>query len=169
MTRAINVSFIVLLLMALSSGPVAAEFPPRLEDGWHTWQVEETDASSEMCCFSWEHGKVTRKGCNLDGRNMSFSSDGDCAAAPAHLQIYARFSHGKPVQIHVFSSNCPVSSEKEIADLGKVTAAENLTWFRGIIEDRQLGRKLREEALFALVMSGSDAAYDYLDGLLSRR
>jgi hypothetical protein len=42
-------------------------------------------------------------------------------------------------------------------------------WFRGIIEDRANANDVREEALFALVISSSDAAYAYLDELLSSR
>lgn len=169
MTRMINSCFIALLLLALASGPVVADLPPEFDDGWHTWQVEETDASSAMCCFSWKHGKVSQNGCNLDGRNMSFSKDGDCAAAAGKLQVYAQLKSGRPVRIHVLSSNCPVSSTTQIKDLGQVTAADNLAWFRDVIENRELGRKAREEALFALVLTGTDAAYDYLDRLLSHR
>ena len=169
MTRLINISFIALFLLALTSGPVAAQLPARFDDGWHTWQVDETGASSAMCCVSWDHGKIARTGCNLDGRNLSFSNDGNCEAAPGELQFYAQFKQGKPIRIQVLSANCPVSASTAIKDLGTVTAAENLAWFRGIIEDRQLGRNLREEALFALVMSESDVAYQYLDRLLSHR
>ncbi len=122
-----------------------------------------------MCCFNWRDGKSSRSGCTLDGRNMSFTSSGDCAAEPGRLQVYARINAGKPVEIRVLSSNCPVSAKSEIVDLGLVSADDNLNWFRNIIEDKQLHKQAREDALFALVMSESDAAYAYLDRLLSRR
>ena len=44
-----------------------------------------------------------------------------------------------------------------------------MDWFRDIIEDRGMANDVREEALFALVISSSDAAYAYLDRLLSSR
>ncbi|HNP62727.1 MAG TPA: hypothetical protein PKH39_02270 [Woeseiaceae bacterium] len=51
----------------------------------------------------------------------------------------------------------------------QVNAAETLARFRGIIEDRQLTRNTREEALLALIMSESNAAYDHLDRLLGHQ
>ena len=69
----------------------------------------------------------------------------------------------------MLSSNCPVSTESEVTDHGIVATATNLNWFRSIIEDRSQSSDAREEALFGLVQSQSDAAYDYLDSLLSQR
>ena len=138
-------------------------------DGWHTWQVDEPGASSEMCCFSWKRGNKSRQGCNLDGHSVAFSDSGDCAAAPGTIQVYVRIDSGKPKDIRVLSSNCPVSTESEVTDHGIVATATNLNWFRSIIEDRSQSSDAREEALFGLVQSQSDAAYDYLDSLLSQR
>ena len=169
MAGARTITIILAFVATLIGGPVAANLPSNQADGWHTWQVDEAGATSEMCCFTWEHGKSSRNGCDLDGRNMSFSDRGDCAAAPGQLQVYVRFEDGKPADIRALSSNCPVSAESEIADHGHLSAAENLAWFRAVIENRKLRKQLREEALFALAMSESDAAYDYFDQLLSRR
>ena len=137
-------------------------------DGWHTWQVDEPGVSSEMCCFSWNRGNKSRKGCNLDGHSIAFSDSGDCAVAPGTIQVYVRFDNGEPKDIRVLSSNCPVSTESEVADHGLVSAGESLAWFQSIIENRQLDMDIREEALFGLVQSESDAAFDYLDSLLTQ-
>lgn len=158
-----------LLCFAAFSGHAAADLPSQLDDGWHTWQVDEASATNAMCCFNWQNGKSSRSGCDLDGRNMSFTNSGDCAAEPGNLKVYARIDNGKPVEIRVLSSNCPVSAKSKIVDLGLISAQNNLTWFRNIIENKRLHKQTREDALFALVMSESEAAYIYLDQLLSRR
>ena len=159
----------VLLGTVFWSGDSAAEILPTGADGWHTWQVDEPSASIEMCCISWKHGDSSRKGCDLDGNNISFSDGGDCAAAPGSIQVYVRLDNGKPKNIRVLSSNCPVTTEATVTDHGVIPEAENMGWFRGIIEDRGMASDVREEALFALVISSSDAAYAYLDKLLSSR
>ena len=169
MSRTQRVAIAILLCFAAVGSHAANNLPTRLDAGWNTWQVDEANATNAMCCFNWTDGESKRTGCDLDGRNMSFTNSGDCAAAPGKLQVYARINNGQPVEIRVLSSNCPISAKMEVFDLGTVSAQSNLRWFREIIENRGLARKTREDALFALVMSESDAAYVYLDQLLSRR
>ncbi len=159
----------VLLGAVAWSGNSAAEILPAGADGWHTWQVDEASASTEMCCISWKRGDQSRGGCNLDGNNISFSDSGDCAAAPGTIQVYVLLENGKPKNIRVLSSNCPVTTEATVTDHGLIPETENIDWFRSIIEDRGIANDVREEALFALVISSSDAAYAYLDKLLSSR
>jgi len=159
----------VLLGAALWASNATAEILSTDEDGWHTWQVDEPGVSSEMCCFTWNRGNKSRKGCNLDAHTIAFSDSSDCAVAPGTIQIYARLDNGEPKDIRVLSSNCPASTESEVRDHGLVSAGESLDWFRSIIEDQQLDMDIREEALFGLVQSESDAAFDYIDSLLTRR
>lgn len=157
------------LLGAFAWSIAVAEISAGKKDGWHTWQVDEPSASTKMCCFTWTSGNGSNSGCNLDGKSVGFSDSGDCAASPGTIQVYVKYEDGDPEDIRVLSSNCPVSTESEVEDHGLVSADENIDWFRDIIEDEQQTKDLREEALFGLVMSGGDAAYAYLDRLLSRR
>ena len=159
----------VLLGAAAWSSALAADSLAIDGDGWHSWQVDEPGASSEMCCFTWKRGDKSRQGCNLDGDRISFSNNGDCSAAPGTLQVYVRINKGEPEDIYVLSSNCPVSMESEVSDHGLVSVADNIDWFRSIIENNQLSIDIREEALFGLVQSESDAAFDYIDSLLTQR
>jgi hypothetical protein len=158
----------VLLGTVAWSGNSAAEILPAGADGWHTWQVDEPSASTEMCCISWKRGDQSRGGCNLDGNNISFSDSGDCAAAPGTIQVYVRLANGTPREIRVLSSNCSVTTESTVVDHGQISIDENINWFRSIIENKGIANDVREEALLALVISGSNAAYVYLDGLLTR-
>ena len=91
-------------------------------------------------------------------------------AAPVGLvQVYVNMKHGEPVDIRVLSPECPVSTATKIIDHGLVSTDENLAWFRGVIENPRQDMDVREDALFGLVQSGSDSAFDYLDALLAER
>jgi hypothetical protein len=167
--RALLVALYALLMgAAVLSSATADELLQPDTDGWHTWQVDEPGVSSEMCCFSWNHGNKSGKGCNLDKRSIAFSDSGDCTVAPGTIQVYVRLNDGKPKDIRVLSSNCPVSTNTKVTDHGLVSAGESLAWFQSIIENRRLDMDIREDALFGLVQSESDAAFSYLDRLLTQ-
>lgn len=138
-------------------------------DGWHSWQTDEPGAITEACCFDWRHGSPATAGCNLDGRSVRYSSDGQCAAGPGRAQYYVLMENGKPQEVLVLSEACPVESAAQIIDHGVLPAEENIAWFRQVIENPTLDADVREEALFALVQSESSLAFDYLDQLLSQR
>mgnify|MGYP003624809957 CR=1 FL=1 len=161
--------FLASALLCAWAGSVPAAVISTSNNGWHTWRIDEASARTEMCCYSIRNGSVNRSGCDLDGRGLSISDHGDCSAGPGQPQIYVRIKNGIPVDIRALSSTCPVSSEAKIADLGSFTADENLDWFRGVIENRGLKQHSREQALLALVMSESNAAFEYLDRLLTAR
>jgi hypothetical protein len=50
----------VLLGAVAWSGDSAAGILSADADGWHTWQVDEPSASTEMCCISWKNGDRSR-------------------------------------------------------------------------------------------------------------
>jgi len=158
---------LVVVLGAIST-PAFAELVIT-EDGWHSWKTDEIGAVTESCCYTWQRGKRSQPGCNLDGRHLSFSSNGDCDAAVGQVQFYVLMTAGKPRKIRVLSSECPVETTASIKNHGAVPAQHNVEWFRQVIEDRTLDHDVREEALFGLVQSESSIAFDYLDRLLSRR
>jgi len=156
----------LLVILAGICSPANADMFPG-SDGWHRWQTDEVGAVTDTCCFAWRRGTPAKTGCNLDGQTMSYSSGGDCAAGPGRPQYYVLMEGGKPRAIRVLSAACPVESATEIKDHGTLPAAENIAWFRDVIEDGTLADDIREEALFALVQSDSNLAFDYLDRILS--
>jgi len=168
--HALKAVFLILLVGSLAwSEHSSADILPANASGWHTWQVDENAPVVQMCCFSWRRGTHSLAGCNLDGRHVSFSNDGDCAAPIGLVQVYVRMRDGKPVDIRVLSSECPVSAATEITDHGLVSVDENMAWFSRVIEDPRQDMDVREDALFGLVQSESDAAFEYLDALLAER
>jgi hypothetical protein len=168
--RTVKAVFLILLIAALAwSESTAAEILADDVSGWHTWQIDEAAPVARMCCFSWKRGARSRGGCDLDGRNIGFTNDGDCSASIGSVQVYVRMNRGEPVDIRVLSSECPVSAATEITDHGLVSEQENIAWFRNVIENPRQDMDVREDALFGLVQSESDAAFDYLDSLLAER
>lgn len=155
----------VLALVAVA-GMAAANPIGDLPDGLHTWTIEGT-SDVQSCCFTWRRGEVSRRGCTLDGRTGWSSNRSDCDPGPGQAQVYVRVTGGTPADIWLLSSNCPVETADSIADHGIVSAGDNVAWFRKLIENRRAHKDIREDALFALVMSGTDAAFRYLDRLLS--
>jgi hypothetical protein len=164
-----SISSVALMCVLAWSGASSAAVLSLESDGWHSWSIDESGTSSAMCCFSSKGSSGKARGCDLDGRNMSFTDGGDCAAEPGMVTVYVRMNDGDVQDIRVLSANCPVNTASEISDHGQVTMESNLRWFRSVIEDEGQNSGVREEALFGLVQSQSDAAYDYLDSLLSKR
>ncbi len=161
--------FLMLLIGTLAwNQPSSAEILPANANGWHTWQVDEVGPVARMCCFSSRRGAHRQAGCDLDGHNINFAKNSNCASEQGVVQVYARMKNGVPVDIRVLSSACPVSAEGTITDHGLVSIAENIYWFRRVIENPRLDMDVREEALFGLVQSESDAVFDYFDDLLAK-
>ena len=91
------------------------------------------------------------------------------SSASGTMEVYVQLTDGQPQDIRVLSTNCSTSTPPEAVDHGLVSSEENLIWLRTVVEDRSLDHDVREDALFALVLSESDEAYDYIDRLLSQR
>jgi len=87
---------------------------------------------------------------------------------PGTVPIYVKVINGILKDVRVQGSNCRDSIESEVTEHGLVSAEENLDWFRTIIESKHLDMDVREDALFGLVQSESDAAFAYLDRLLTQ-
>jgi hypothetical protein len=182
----------------ISSESLSADLKGPTDDGWHTWRVEATSQAPDACCFTWNSGTITRKGCDLDSRHGNYGSIHDGNSTGGDLQIYALMRSGKPVKVRALSSQCEVTADSEITDLGFIEVDESIDWLERYIEPRSglssdaimaialhpgnrsvetlaaivkngTDRKIREEALFWLGQSGSDAAFDVFDRLLSGR
>ena len=169
------------------------------DDGWVTWRVEAGQDVGHWCCSTWSAGKATSTTCRLDGGGLTMSSGDPGFQPTGEMQIYVKLEGGRATKIRTLSPQCPVEASNDISDLGLVETSDSLDWLGAhvgdnarlsseallaisahagpeatqwlvtAIENRELSRKLREEALFWLVNSGSDEAYAWLDRLLTSR
>ncbi len=190
--------FAAALLLAVPAGSLASEIDVPEADGWYSWAVTAGSVGRSSCCYSWRNGSVRSQGCALDGGDGGFNI-GDCDLDSNELRVYVQVRDGDIDDIRALSADCPVTARSEISDLGQVDVATSIDWLRahldadkddshevlaaiamhagdaatdaliGIVEDRDNSQHHREEALFWLVQSESDAAYRYLDRILSAR
>ncbi len=126
-------------------------------DGWHTWQVAGDD----------------------------------------QLEIYVRIESGRPGEVLVPGLQCGRKTPPDASDLGTIDASESVAWLGRFISPRSdvtsevmaaiaahpagagtetlknvvrsdRNRKNREEAVFWLAQTDDEAAFAFLDALLTR-
>lgn len=91
------------------------------------------------------------------------------AADGQQAQFYVLVENGRPVRIHSLNWNCQKPTREAIEDHGRVSAVESYAWFRAVVEDAAVDEQIRDAALFGLVESGPDDAFEYIDQILSQR
>ncbi len=143
--------FAVLLICS----PAAAQLTGMADDGWHTWRVAAIESAPEICCFRWNMGKTSARGCHLDKGHGGFSTNSDGNNATDELQVYALLDNGEVKELRALSSSCPVTADSAIADLGPVSPDTSAAWLEGRIETND---EIASDALAAIAFhSGSDA------------
>ena len=85
---------------------------------------------------------------------------------PSQSIVLVRVQDGKLRDLHLENLNCWNKPRTNATDLGLVTPAENFAWFRKIAEDGSVSMNTREIALFGIVETESDEAFEYVEDLL---
>ncbi len=154
----------VALMIAASLGneTIASDLIALSEEGWHTWRVPSVEV-------------------------------------PGEERIYVLMRSGEPAEIEVTGRWCNnLPHDGEVIDLGLVSTDESIDWLQQYIGsrtdigsdalaaisrhagDRSLNvligivesgadQELREEAVFWMVLSESDDAFNYIDRLLTKK
>ena len=148
-----------IFFLAYPAACLAADLPQSDSDGWYSWRVAVVESAPELCCFSWNNGVATKKRCNLDGRNGGLSTDSENPFPSDEVQIYARMDSGSPAKIRVLSSQCPVTTESAITDLGIANVDESVEWLTSYISPHT---DISDEAITAIAMHAGDKAHDTL-------
>lgn len=140
--RALKATFLTLLVLALLGSPSPASASTfDKADGWYKWRIDSPVTRSSLCC-------------------------GD---ASGELTLYVHSENGNPVRIRAFNSNCDEAPQEEVTDLGFLSLERSDALLLEIVQASQADMDVREEALFWLVHTGSDATFEYVDQLLSSR
>ena len=159
---------LAMLAAALLCGPTPADGANFDKgDGWYKWSIDGAMEMGSSCCYRLKGDSVSRQTCNLDSKHGTIISNSDCSESSGKLTFYVRSKKGKPAIVRAFDSNCPVSTEEAVTDLGPVSLARSDAMLLEIVRTTSLGMDVREDALFWLVQTGSDATFEYLDQLLS--
>lgn len=186
-------------LFAVRAIANAAELAAELDDGWHNWEVPAGAAGAQSCCYYIGNGGVRTEGCRLGSGSAGIIINGDCVTTSDTLNVYVRVDGGDVVEIRALSAACPVVASGPVTEAGAVDTAESIAWLlrhtnddsdiaeeavtaialhedesafaalRPLIEDRGQAMDIRRHALFWLAHSGGEAAFEYLDHLLSAR
>ena len=154
-----KVTAILYLLLAYSAASSAADLPDAGADGWQTWRVDVVRSAPELCCFSWDNGIATKKRCNLDGRHGGFNTTDNNPFPADEIQIYALMRSGITTKIRVLSSQCPVTTESDIADLGSAEVDESVEWLQ---RHFLLQSRVSNEAITAVALHAGDGARQLL-------
>ena len=165
------------------------------DEGWYTWRVEAVDDSTR-CCGTWSGGRLVSRGCNLD-TDKAVAGCGDLAPSD-EVQVYVRVERGEVTSIRAFSPSCPIETASAMRDLGRIDNADSVTrlgdyvsplselndealaaiaahagpeaftYLRNTIRD-QRDPDIREKALFWLVQSDTDEAFDFVESVITSR
>ena len=109
---------------------MAATLDALAADGLYTWRVAATDDAPCWCCFGWTSGSPVARACDLDGQNVNYGTSDGFPATGGEMQIYALIESGKAERIRVLSPQCPVTSRRDVIDLGVIDVDESLAWLK---------------------------------------
>ena len=137
--KLVALSLIAIVFLASPSPARASTFDQG--DGWYQWRVESAANTGLSCC-----GKLS-----------------------GELTIYVRAKNGSPVRIRGFDSGCVKAPSETVTDLGFVSTERSDALLLEIVQADDIDMDVREDAMFWLVHTGSDATFEYVDQLLSSR
>lgn len=141
----------LILVTSVASDAASAEMPVFTADGWHTWRVSATEIGADRCCFEWYSGEARRTACDLDSRHVSFGSSDNVIDESAMIQVYALVQDGDVSKIRALSSQCPVTTKTDVADMGFVESDDSIRWLENFVAPRT---KMSTHALAAISVHG---------------
>lgn len=185
----------LVLVTSVACNAAFAEMPELTADGWHTWRVSTTAIGADRCCFEWYSGEARRTACDLDSRRVSFGFSDSVVDESAMIQIYAQVQGGEVTKIRALSSQCPVTANAEIVDMGIVQPNDSIQWLEKHVAPRtnmsmhalaaisvhgganslnmlvdvaqhDASLENRKDAIFWLIQTESEQAFAYIEQVL---
>lgn len=139
----------------------ATVFPAGLEsqitasDGWVAYNVPKIGGIDGPCCYTVRDGARTKKGCDLDNRNGSFSSDDSTDSSDDTLAVYLKVAHGRVERVRSVGASCPVRSEGTVRWIESVDAGASIAMLSSLL-DRKADDK--DDGLIALAYHADSSA-----------
>jgi HEAT repeat protein len=154
------------LLLAAAHAVSADDLSQRVTaaDGWVSWQVPRVADSGDACCHTIHGSVVSRRGCDLDGKQWNITSTAESRGSAGDLIVYAHVKRGAVDQIRAFSATCPVRSADPLRSLDAVDPAASVGWLAAQAK-RESSTKDDDAAVAALAMHATPAAMTALRDL----
>jgi len=140
----------------------AAALEALSNDGLYTWRVDATDEAPAWCCYRWVHDSPITGSCDLDRKDGGFGSYDDDSRLDGEVQIYASIEAGKVERIRPLSPQCPVTSRREIRDLGTIDGDESVAWLETQVKQYA---KRSGDAIAAIAIHRASSAMRFLTDL----
>ena len=189
-------AFALMVVAFLGNESIASGQLNLIGDGWHTWRAPAVEQAADLCCFRWTGAVARKRTCDLDRSRGNYDAIDGYSNYSGEVQIYALMQSGIPIKVTVLSPQCSVSTDTKINDHGLLDQDVSISWLRPYIKprsrissdvlhaisahggDRSLkvvvavvesnnDGSLLSEAIFWLVQSDSDAAFEYIGRLLT--
>lgn len=129
------------------------------DDGWHTWQVQAVPGTPDLCCYGWQRGDMSQRGCKLDSRSGGFGSAGAPVMAADKVNVYALLKGSRVSKILALSASCPVTANSDITDLGVIAADDSVAWLQPLVAN---DTRDSSGAMAAIAVHAGSAARDIL-------
>jgi len=152
--------FVLIALAAAGNGASASAVDLAAQvaqtNGWVAWRVPMIAGAGSPCCYA-QNGRIAENaGCDLDGRNGSFTTDGKSAKPDTTLSVYLRVAHGHIDRVRAFASSCPVTSATAIRMIDAVEPVQSVNVLSDWIEDKP--KSAEDDALAALAFHADASA-----------
>jgi HEAT repeat protein len=128
-------------------------------DGLVAYGVPMIDGVQGPCCYTIHSSAVTRKGCNLDGRDGNFGiiDDEHEAAFDETLTVYLRVEQGHISRVRALAASCPVQTTSAVRWIDSVDAASSIAMLSSLV-DRAATGDPDDHGLAALAYQADAAA-----------
>jgi hypothetical protein len=152
--------FVLTAMAAVGNGASAsaADLSAQVAEanGWVAWRVPMIANAGSPCCYVQNDRVAEKTGCDLDGRNGSFTTDGKSGKPDTTLSVYLRVAHGHIDRVRAFSSSCPVTSATAIRMIDPVEPAQSVKVLSDWIEGKP--KSAEDDALAALAFHADASA-----------
>jgi hypothetical protein len=152
--------FVLTAVAALGNGASAsaADLSTQVAqaNGWVTWRVPMIADAGAPCCFVQKDHSPLTSGCDLDGGNGSFTTDGPFGKGGDTLSVYLRVEHGHVDRVRAFASSCPVTSATAIRIIDAVESGQSVKVLSDSIDGKP--RSDDDDALAALAYHADASA-----------
>ena len=131
-------------------------------DGWYTWQVDAVEDAPNWCCYGERLDRYYGGGCDIEDLDTRFSSFDSDDQPVQQMQVYVQMSGGAVRQVQTLGDACPIQSDSDVRNLGRIEAEESMRWLERVIEPHS---RNSTQALGSIAVHAGMAAQEFLVGV----